>query len=31
MSKLYWDTRGSRFFETGIDRCVLYPKNLNTN
>lgn len=31
MSRLYWDKRGSRFFETGVDRCVLYSINPETN
>ena len=25
MAKLEWDTIGERFFETGVDQCVLYP------
>lgn len=25
MSKLTWDNLGERFYETGVDRCVLYP------
>ena len=25
MSKLKWDEVGKRFFETGVDRGVLYP------
>lgn len=25
MSKLVWDKIGERFYETGIDRAVLYP------
>lgn len=27
MSRLNWNPQGSRFFETGVDRGVLYPKN----
>ena len=25
MSKLVWDKSGDRFYETGVDHCVLYP------
>ena len=25
MSKLIWDKIGERFYQTGVDRCVLYP------
>lgn len=25
MSRLEWDAIGERFFETGVDQCVLYP------
>ena len=25
MSKLVWDKTGERFYETGVDRGVLYP------
>ena len=25
MAKLEWDAIGERFFETGVDQCVLYP------
>ena len=25
MSRLVWDAIGERFFETGVDQCVLYP------
>ena len=27
MSKIVWDKDGERFYETGSDRCVLFPKN----
>ena len=30
MSRLFWDTPGSRVFETGIDRVVLYLYNPNS-
>lgn len=26
MSKLVWDQVGQRFYETGVDHCVLYPQ-----
>lgn len=26
MSKLVWDKTGERFYETGVDQCVLYPQ-----
>ena len=29
MSRLVWDTIGERFFETGVDQCVLYPISNN--
>lgn len=29
MSKIVWDKTGERFFEWGIDRVVLYPKDSN--
>lgn len=27
MSKIVWDENGSRYFESGVRKCVLYPKN----
>lgn len=27
MSRLEWDKSGERFYETGVDRCVLYPSS----
>lgn len=27
MSKLVWDAVGDKFYEAGVDRCVLYPVN----
>lgn len=30
MSRLFWDAPGSRVFETGIDRVVLYLYNPNS-
>lgn len=29
MARLEWDTIGERFFETGVDQCVLYPISSN--
>lgn len=29
--KLLWDQIGEREFETGVEKCVLYPFNVNTN
>lgn len=29
MSRIVWDQTGKRFYETGIDRGVLYPLNIN--
>ena len=29
MSKLQWDKTGERFYETGVDRGVLYPMSTN--
>lgn len=29
MAKLEWDAIGERFFETGVDQCVLYPISNN--
>lgn len=29
MAKLIWDNTGERFFETGVDHCVLYPIDSN--
>lgn len=31
MSKLTWDDTGKRFYETGVDRGVLYPYNTMSN
>ena len=25
MSRIVWDKTGERFYETGVDRAVLYP------
>lgn len=30
MAKLEWDNIGERFYETGVDQCVLYPVSNNT-
>lgn len=27
MSRIKWDENGSRFFESGVRKCVLFPKN----
>lgn len=29
--KIEWDKTGERLYETGVDRCVLYPMNRETN
>jgi hypothetical protein len=29
MTKIIWDSTGSRFYETGLDRGILYDKNNN--
>ena len=28
---LHWDETGKRFYETGVDHCVLYPYNTSTS